>query len=972
DLSYFYVFPRDVMVEAATELTAGSARIRITTNQIDLEKVRETGELYSGNEDPDYKGVAVDKNLKVTLYERYWDKKETGDYYDMISKKSYKTYEYFEVNNVLQNFDINTVNGAADYTLNIPGYTLNKSYYIICETTDSAGRPTQVTRYLCYYNNYWYGYGYSGDSSYYYLEFQKDAQKYKVDEPVNFVVKKNNSETVTGGAILYMVLQEGIKEYWVSTGDEQSKPFDSSYIPNVYIQAVYFDGKKLNTVYSREISYDPTEKELSIELKTDRESYKPGDTVDASVTVLDKEGRPCEATVNLSVVDEAYFALYGQYVDTLASLYQSVYSDGLRGDYISYREVRRGNGGAEGGEGEDEGSKSSARKNFVDNAYFDSVETDAHGKAKISFKVPDNLTSWRLTYQAVTDDLRAGSGKINIKTKIPFFIKFFNQDTYLEGDSPVLMFKGYGDKVKPGDQVSYTVTLKGDDGEQTFKEQGSAGSFVEIKLPELKEGAYTLTAQGELGDMKDAVEKFIQVKKSLLVAPQRDYYTLEEGLKIKDIGGYATISFYNASLRDYYQCLLDLYWSWGNRLDQVLAQNVARKLLAENFEGYSYMPADADISPYQKADGGFALLPYGASDVELSAKVAALCGQDANTSSLKSYFWSIINDPATTPLQISAAYWGLAALREPVLLDVESLLEQKDLTLDEKLYLANALADIGDSATAERILTDITSQYGKTLEPYKYIENGTDRDDIQRFTALTAMLAAKVDAEDKMAYAGYLENNSTDDILINLERLILVKQGMPYVSKASSFELQLDGKKELIKLDGVKAKTIMVSAEKLKTMKFSKIKGNVALSVSYEKEQDPVNSEDAIASIERSYNKNKSSAVEIGRSDTVKVDLKISFKDAAPKGYYEVTDVLPAGLRYIYPYQSEADEWYFGEPDGQRVKLGCYHAGGAGTVTISYLARVSAPGDYTAENAMVKHSESQSYGYSDRCKVQIR
>ena len=971
DYKFFCLFPRDIMVQTDVDFKDATAKLHFKTNSIDINAVRKTGEFYNAEGDALFEGYPIERNLQVTLYERYWDKKVTGEYYDIIAKENGKTYEYFEVNNSLKSFEVKTVGGVADYILSIPNYSAQKSYYILCETMDTLNRPIREETWLYAYNNYWYGYGY--DQDYYHLEFEDTEARYKIGEPINFSLKRNNNESIDGGNILYMVLQNGVKDLWVSKDSEQSITFIEDYMPNINIQAVYFDGRLIKTAYERSIRFDYGEKELDVLLKTDKESYEPGETVNALLTVKDIAGNPIEADVNLSVVDEAYFDLYDQNVDTCADLYKTIYDTGIWSTYISYNDTSDGPGGAEGGEGDDQGGKNNVRKNFLDNAFFDSVVTDSKGLARISFKLPDNLTSWRLTYQAVTDNLMAGNGKKNITTRLPFFIKTLLNDTFMLGDAPTLLLKGYGEGVKAQDEVAFKATLKNADGSsQNFEAKGKINEYTEINLPKLDEGIYTVMVEGRSGKLSDAVEKTIQVRKSLLLAKQMDFHNLSPDFKLDNMNGYATLSFFNADLNDYYRSLLNLYWSYGNRLDQIVARNVAQELLKQNFsDGYFAYGEKADINPYQKEDGGFALLPYGSSDVELSAKMAALCAMDVNAESLSSYFSAIINDPKTTPLQCSAAYWGMASLREPVLLELQGFIKQGDMTLIEKLYLANALAELGDLTGAEKLYEEISKDYGVKMEPYRYIDDNGDKDDIQRFTSLMAILAVKVDAKDSMAYFKYIEHNSVDEILINLERLILVKQGLPDVSKSSNFIMEIDGQKETIMLSGTKTYTRMLSPEKLKTVEFSQIKGDVALSVSYETLQDPAKTSDPVVTINRTYNKSSDSPVKLERTDLVTIELSISFSEAAPEGYYEVTDVLPAGLRYIYPYQSEVDQWYFGEPDGQCVKLGCYYDGKTKNRIIVYQSRVAAPGDYIADSALIKHSESNARGYSKKASIRI-
>ena len=97
-----------------------------------------------------------------------------------------------------------------------------------------------------------------------------------------------------------------------------------------------------------------------------------------------------------------------------------------------------------GGEGGDQ----SVRFMFKDNAFFDTIKTDKNGKGKASFKLPDNLTSWRITYQGVAyqkanDDLKAGSGKINIPVKLPFFVDIIFNNIFMDGDTVCISARSF-------------------------------------------------------------------------------------------------------------------------------------------------------------------------------------------------------------------------------------------------------------------------------------------------------------------------------------------------------------------------------------------------------------------------------------------------------------------------------------------------------------------------------------------------
>ena len=134
-----------------------------------------------------------------------------------------------------------------------------------------------------------------------------------------------------------MILKDGILSYVIESDANYFFNFTEGHIPNIYVKALYFDGKNILNVQSRPIFYDYKEKELLVDIKADKQEYKPGDTVEVEVEVRDTNGNPCSAEVNLSVVDEAFFAIQDQQVDTLGSLYRYSFTSGILSEYLSYK-----------------------------------------------------------------------------------------------------------------------------------------------------------------------------------------------------------------------------------------------------------------------------------------------------------------------------------------------------------------------------------------------------------------------------------------------------------------------------------------------------------------------------------------------------------------------------------------------------------------------------------------------------------
>jgi hypothetical protein len=956
------VFPRDTMFEVKSSFNEGKGFITFNTSRIDLSRLSEAEHSYSTPDD--YRGAPVDTSLKVRLYERHYESKAVGEYYDYINKKKETRYEYYEVQNLVGNYDFKTLEGR--YELEFPA-DKKKSYYVEVEGSDSANRKIIETEYL--YNwNYYTPYSQKG----YNLEEERPGRNYRLNEKVRLKVV-NNGEDITAGKnfrFLYIRLKNGVLDYTVTPDPFFTFGYGKELIPNMYVKAVLFDGANpVNAGFST-LRYDQSEKKLNISVRPDKASYKPGDTASLSLAVTDEAGRPCSAELNLSVIDEAYFDIREQYVDILSGLYSPAVSSGLMADYLSYRPLDTAEAPmAEGGEGGD----TPIRKDFRDSALFRTVTSGADGRAEISFRLPDNLTSWRVTYQAVTEDLKAGNGKINISSKLPFFTDTVFNKVFLDGDSPSVLVRAFGTELSQDDPVKYSITVSDPDGAvKTHEAQSSGSAPAAVPLGQLGEGEYTLTVRADSKGRSDALQRSFRVADSLLEAARIRYYDLTEGLAPEGGGSLTTLSFYNRDSSELYRELYSLYWSWGERIDQKLSRKIAGELL-ERYYGEKYIQDEEfDLSKYQTEDGGLALLSYDSSSPELSAKLCSLVGDAVDRFALKSYFNNILNNKDAALSDISFSYWGLAALNEPVLLDIRSLLATPVLEIRDRLALGVALAEIGDYETARQVYDDILKQKGTVSDSLAWIETGSGRDCDTEATALCSLIALRLDTPEKMKLFNYSGANSTSELLVNLERLAYVKNYSPSVSADGSFSYELDGVKKDIRLSKAGQYRLILTPAKLAAIKFYNINGNITVAASSTAPVKDLLAKDGVSPVglARSYAAN-GSAVSFKRSDLVKITLDPVFGDAAVDGYYEITDILPAGLRYVSGRYYGDTCWYVDEVSGQKVVFGYSYSKLKPVKSITYYARAVSPGIFTADYALIKHSTSDLSGHADRVEITV-
>jgi alpha-2-macroglobulin len=254
-------------------------------------------------------------------------------------------------------------------------------------------------------------------------------------------------------------------------------------IPNAYVGVVLVrtgataSGQEPDEDHQFKVGYAPfsvsaEEKRLQVAVAPERSSLKPGEELSVDFTVKDRSGRPVDGEVVVMVVDEAILALTGYTPPDLVSI---IYphrglsmrmSDNRRFLLNQQKFSEKGNDGGGGGEME---SAVAVRQIFQNLAYYNpSLRTGPDGKASVRFKLPDNLTQWRVMAVAITKDDRFGDGKAPVTVSLPLTAR------------PVTpRFTRIGDSFKAG----VTVQVSGDAGGDvtitaTLPDKNSAVAFA--------------------------------------------------------------------------------------------------------------------------------------------------------------------------------------------------------------------------------------------------------------------------------------------------------------------------------------------------------------------------------------------------------------------------------------------------------------------------------------------------------------
>jgi len=985
DISEYYnfrVFANDIYIQSKGEINNNKGSIELTVNKIVLDTLNDVD--YTND---NFIGKAVaGQQIKLNLVHITWDKIETGEVYDAINKVVRKNYEYREKKTPAGSANLIT-DGKGKARYEFPVKSGDEGYYMAeIATLDGNGRNVQNNIWI--YNSTGYK-GYPSDYEYFMLKVDKES--YRVSETVNAQITNNREEPLKDMPTLFIEARNGIQNCQVTGKTALSMVFPENYAPNFYLYGIAFNGKtyiKTNTA----ITYDNTEKKINLKIKTDKETYRPGDNMTITIEATDIDGKPMSAKVNISLVDEALLKLSGQYTDPLAQLYSWI-GDGIIG-WMSNRDdwsnpaygTRAGSDGIAVTEkqkavadapvripaptaAKNEESSISVRSEFKDTALFKTITLSPNGLGSYTFKLPDNITSFSLAAAAVSPDLYAGSEIQSVKVTMPFFINDALSLDYLAGDKPYAGLTAYGDGLDENENVTFELTIKE---LPNYKQTAQAKAFerVNLPLPALTEGTYTIvmTARSESGKA-DALSRTITVHNSYRTIETVKQYKATAGMKlVGGRSGITTLIFTDSGRGNMINALHSLAWEYGNRLDQKLVSNYARSLLKEIIKNDAYYIEPIEVAPadYKNDDGGYGILPYAGSDMNFTALITPLLKEVTDTEPLKMYFYNAV---MTEKAIQAAALFGLAELGEPVLLDLNRAAQVENLSLDDYIYLGMAYEAIGDLSKANEIFTGRVAPELELKDPYIRVKvKGNDTDTSYRQTALAAAFAARIGNPDASKLFAYVQNNYSRTQYVGVEKVLYLAEIIKALSDTkASFSYTMGGKTYNVELSDGNCEIVRIPSVNIDTMKITKVTGDVSvLSLFTGSFTENVQNDSGITIKRKYYDAvTGEEKTTFSADDVVKVEITYTIDRTAIDNTYEITDYAPAGLKPL------DNPWSYGVRD----TLGCWYRqfdGQKVTFVVSkydekdppkplvYYARVSSPGEYKAEGTIAQGSMVKS------------
>ena len=288
------------------------------------------------------------------------------------------------------------------------------------------------------------------------LSVYPEKSTYNIGETARFLVQN----PFPGAQALITVERFGVIDHWTRTFANSSEiiefPVLPDYLPGFYVSVMVTaprveqplgpEGEDLGKPTYRmgyvKIPVKDPYKELVVDIKPEKDVYKPRDTVRVQLQVrprnLDPEETKPPVELAVAVLDEAVFDLlaegrknYDPYLGfySLDELDLSNYNLLMQ---LVGREKLAMKGASAGGGG---GPDLSLRSLFKFVSYWNpTLLPDAEGKASIEFQVPDNLTGWKVLAMAVSPEDRMGLGEATFKVNQATEIRPALPNQVLTGD----------------------------------------------------------------------------------------------------------------------------------------------------------------------------------------------------------------------------------------------------------------------------------------------------------------------------------------------------------------------------------------------------------------------------------------------------------------------------------------------------------------------------------------------------------
>ena len=925
-----YVFGSSLQIETKSSQSKDKAIVEATVNTLDLSLINEKGLSNPVS------GIARNQKVELTTTKRWWEKKETGKYYDFVEKVTKPTFDFIEHKETIDEKDFSTDNdGKVKYDFNLE---LDKSYTVKLKVIDKEGRSTEDYSYF-YYPNYQEN---SDQPEKAHLNLDRNSNLFSIGEEVDIKIQKNgvDYQKSPNSKFLFILANRGRQDVYVLDLPELRFNYEQKHVPNIYVGSIIFNGRRYEEVegncryswkcggydyfdyyydyynyYGNDyffnpivINYNYGDSKLTVEITSDKTKYQPSEEAKITVKVT-KNNTPIEnASVQITVVDEALAAIDGVKEPTiLSSLYEEA-SSFIYYSYYSHKNILPDVNPAEGG-----GGGGGDRDLFKDTAFFGTKKTDSNGEITFNVKLPDNITKWLVYAQALTNSVDAGQAEFSIITSKEFFATSQFPKTTTLKDSPFVAVSFFGNLLKENSKIPGEVVFYKED-QELAKNSFSVFAFKEdyFEFPKLTVGDYKVAVRGNYEGYEDGIALPLKIIESRLDFNMAKNKILEKGQTLKSFDDISLAAekpikmiITDEGKGKYFYDLRRYCYQNSNRLERRISSIKADQILTSRFKDQECDNYDSDLSNFQASDGGLRQVEWGGSNLETTVWAVYVDQSKFNKEKLIKYFEEYRDSYRNTEEKI-LKNWGLTLLGIPKVNELNRL-SKIATTYREKVLVGLALNSAGDIERSKEIYLNILSEYAYSNKPYLRIQSDPKKTDYDNYAFDTsyAFLLGSLSLRDyNDGFNLYLRDYNTQDgnVIVDIANITLIDTALsdlPDSDTIVSFKKNSQTLSQNITKDG----PFVVDLEQsdINNFNLSVLEGKVEVSLDYyitPEEFSTLKSDNRI-SLKKTVTKIKGDGDDIKIGDILEINLNYNFEDKAPFGCYTLTDHIPSGMTYI-------------------------------------------------------------------------
>ncbi len=474
---------------------------------------------------PDVVVLDQNENIKTGLKLEYELFKKEWDTVRRLGTGNYYYYDSAVKDKSLGKCSFNSNDRFDACKIKVDG---NGSYYSVVRGKDSRGNKIKVKSHT-YVNG---GGGYASWNHYNHdrIDLLPDKYNYKIGDVAKILIKSPFKEAkVLVTVERYGILKSEVIKIIGNTHVYELPIKESAYAPGVYVSAVLLKGRTEGKVEGLvdlgkpafkmgyvKIGVKDKDLLLDVVAKANPKRLKPKEKVNVEIDVKDLKGDSDDFEVAVAVVDEAVLQLVGSFkqryklFDTFYKMpdiavvnYQTLVS-------LLGRQTYGNKGGTPGGGG---GFDEEVREDFMAVAHWEPHLRTKNGKVKISFEVPDNLTTWKILAIANDKTRKFGLGVGDFMVTKDIITEPVLPTFLTEGDKFDAKLVVHN-KTNANQKVKVSIKAKGfspDNAKEELDIKEEDKGKVGFRITAPKEGEYELILSAKSESDSDVVKYLMPV-----------------------------------------------------------------------------------------------------------------------------------------------------------------------------------------------------------------------------------------------------------------------------------------------------------------------------------------------------------------------------------------------------------------------------------------------------------------------------